>query len=363
MSSSSRPRAEAASSALRLFRIAVALPALLTAVLLVSRFFPGRAGETPEPGSLELTLSEGAQEIALPPFGAPIPEVTSAGDAVEVDDGWVVLDHRSQQLVLLSRDGHLLGVRGRPGDGPGELRGAAHVAVLGPTIAVVDRAGESVHLFELDGTFRSRVPLTAPRCLAAPVENVASQGGRLVLLRRCMRSGMQMSAIVDRLDENGAWERLAEVPLAIRSGIEAPLLAAADGRIWLGITPDRCVESIPDGGGDATHLCYPDVEGPRLSESLEGAFAEMERSAAEAGVRVDVPERYPPFVELLDVGNHLGFLVPLDESRGAMDVWAGGERLRRILLPQDVAVFFGPTSMLFVQEGVTGTAFSVRPLP
>jgi hypothetical protein len=369
MSPSSLARTRPPPPSVLLFRAAVVFPALLAALLLALRPLAMPAGGTADAGSLELqpAAADDVREIDVAPFGPALAAVTSAAAAAELDDGWVVLDSRSQQLVFLNREGELRRVVGRPGEGPGELRRAAHLGTLGSVIAVLSRRGESLDLFEVDGSFRGRTPLAVPGCLAAPVEKLVSDGQHIVLVRRCAGAGGSMAARIERLDEQGVLERLAEraygnVLTGPLNPMEAPALSSVRGQVHFGVVPSRCVERLSAAPGEPGNVCFPDVERPHLPEALTSGFREMEGRAKEAGVRVDLPERYPPFVDLVEVGGRLGFVVLLEQDRVAVDV-LDGDRLRRIVLAPGIRAFFGPSSMLLARDDLEGTAFAVRPLP
>jgi hypothetical protein len=342
---------------------AIAVVAVLAVVLTAPR--------APEPvaSASGLVLQPAAITREVPParFGPPVTAVHSASDAVETNRGWVVLDARDEQIVFLDREGRFRSRGGSRGPGPGELLRAAQLAILDSAVAVVDLTGSRLDLFSTEGAFLRRIPLGSPDCRSTPVRELLGGDGHVVLLRLCVRSTGRTSALLERIGPTGERSVLEERAFSgLRGGTldptRVPVLARAAGRLYLGVTPDPCVREVGAEPASARSLCHPDAHPVPLPDSLRRRLGELVPRLGALGASVVVPDRYPPFEGVLEVGGRLAFHVLLEGGGRAWEVVNGGG-LERILLPSEVTVFAGARGLLLAREDVEGTAFAVVPLP
>jgi hypothetical protein len=344
------------------------LPALLTLlVVAISRDSPSDALGPRRIRGVELLPAPVTRTLDAAAFGPPIQEVTSATTALQLTDGWVVLDRRSQQLVFLDASVRLRKRAVGAGAGPGELDGAASLALLGSRLAVLDTNGWRLDLFSTDGDHVERVVLSVPECGSAPVGKVVGGAASLILLRRCLKRDGSTTALIERLDGAGRRDVVEERAYGdVRSGrfdlLRAPLLAGVEGRLYLAIAPERCADLVGDGADPSAGVCYPEMETPPLPDSVREQMQALAPRMRALGLTVETAERYPPFTDLLEVGGHLAFEVPLVEGGRAIDV-VRGDALERILLPDGAQVFFGRDEVLIARDLLEGTAFAVLPLP
>ena len=298
-------------------------------------------------------------------FAPPAADVFSAAQALELPGGWVVLDGRGQQLVFLDPGGRVVRRVSGPGEGPGELSRAVGLARVDSTLVTVDETGETLNHFGTDGAFLGRVRVPPADCAIGAVREVLSDAEGLVLLRTCTRGDGSTSARVERVSLAGDVHLLAERRYNVlgRGRLDParfPVLAAPGGRIYLGVAPDRCVSLV--GAEDAPRLCHPETSPPPLPDSVVREFRKIELRLRALGADVVVPERYPPFDQILALNGQLAFRVVLGEGRWALDVHQG-DALARLLPPAGVRVLPGSRSLLLARELLEGTAFAVVRLP
>jgi hypothetical protein len=234
-------------------------------------------------------------------------------------------------------------------------------------VVVAAASGARLDVFSHEGAFLRRIALASPGCGAAPVRELLGGSGHVVLLRLCTRRDGRTSVLVERVGPTGERTLLEErLHSDLRAGTidptRAPLLARAEGRLYLGLTPERCVREVGAGPGQARVFCHPDSQPVMLPDSMRARLRELAPRFDGTGATLVVPERYPPFDALLEVDGRLAFQVLLDEHARAWDVVAG-RSLERIVLPVDVKVFAGARAVLMAREEPRGTAFGVLPLP
>lgn len=78
-----------------------------------------------------------------------------SGLAVDDEGRVYVSDGQAREIRVFSAEGERLGVVGRPGDGPGEFRGAPRFGIVGDTLWAYDSQGGRITLFRRDGTLIS----------------------------------------------------------------------------------------------------------------------------------------------------------------------------------------------------------------
>jgi hypothetical protein len=81
--------------------------------------------------------------------------------ALDSQDRLYVLDAQAQEIRVFSPDGEFLRRIGRPGEGPGELRGAIYVVMgAGDTLFVPDTQNQRLNRFTTDGTALTSVRMS-----------------------------------------------------------------------------------------------------------------------------------------------------------------------------------------------------------
>lgn len=88
-----------------------------------------------------------------------------------------VFDNRADRVTVVGPDGEFLWAFGRPGEGPGEFRGADGLAVMRDGRAVLaDRGHRAYHVFGADGTFERMVRM-APEPGAVTITDILPDPG------------------------------------------------------------------------------------------------------------------------------------------------------------------------------------------
>jgi hypothetical protein len=306
-------------------------------------------------------------DLPQPVFGPVLTEVHSAEDAVQTRSGWVVLDARAEQLVFLDSTGAFLSRTGRRGEGPGELMRSVAIALLDTTIVVAGATGTRLDFFSVDGTYQRRVRLDSPGCATAGVDAVLSGSTHLIVLRRCMRANGRTTVLLERVDFSGERTMLSERLLTDLRAREIdptrfPMVTAIEERVYLGVSPDPCVQEVVSGAELATAYCHPHDLVIPVPDSLRAELRRLAPRFTAFGASLVVPERYPPFDAIENVGGQLAFRTLLDDRGRALDV-VRGDRLERILLFDGSEIFPGARGLLLAREEPEGTTFAVLPLP
>jgi hypothetical protein len=349
-------------------RVFVLFPALVTVLAMgASAMLSRETDPDASAAALELEPAAGSHPLGDPSYAAPLREVASASDAAKLPSGWVVLDRRAQQLVFLDESAHMVRIAGRPGEGPGELSDASEVAWVDSLVAVIDAAGRTMDLFALDGAFSSRTPLRDTGCASAPVRELVGEPASVVLLRLCTRRDGSTSALVERVQLGGEREVLLDRSYQETSSgkldpMRMPLLASVGRHLYFVITPDRCVTVLDPALGQPGSVCHPDDNPVALPDSLKSVFRELEPRARAVGATLVIPDRLPPFADILAVGGRLAFHVMLDDGTHALEV-VRDSQLERLILPGRASFAAGGRSLLLAQDRLEGTAFAVLPLP
>lgn len=360
--------------------------------------------------SNELSDNEPSDEIPPAPPSTTTREVWRSGGAAEAGgveltgrlvaalgpgERSVVVDLVARRVLLISPDGSLERVLGRPGDGPGELRQPHRAGFLGDSLVwVADGASARVTLYHLDGTVRETLP--APRGPLPESHGWITIGvdwlleGRAALLRLdLLREEVTLPiALADSVGHVRVLDRVPYRPpfvpvrvgpgeMYMRQPIQAdPIVAAsADGR-WFFVldrepaTRERAelvVRRFDASGAELAPVRIPYVarpagEGTRAwIEAFVRSWVDQvnERStvgqvdADEALSKAWVPTFLPPVRAAL--GDSSGFWLqweqPRDMEAPAESLWdrydLEGRLLSRVTVPSGAAVLAGdPRSLL-----------------
>ncbi len=127
--------------------------------------------------------------------------------AVDSQDRLYVLDAQAQEIRVFSPEGEFLQRIGRPGEGPGELRGAIYVVMgTGDTLFVPDTQNQRLNRFTTDGTALTSVRMSIEDGLPAVFQStdagvIAVQIRPLSLPNRPAPDSMD---VIVRLESSGS---------------------------------------------------------------------------------------------------------------------------------------------------------------
>jgi hypothetical protein len=235
---------------------------LLPLVFLLPLHVPGSAAAQPRRGELQ---REVVQNTSRPVDGAPMqvtrsPVLQIGGsptdplaqfhgvvDGVRLADGTVVVANGgAHEIRIFGPDGRHRATFGRSGDGPGEFRRLASLAVLaGDTLAAFDRAHQRVTLITPHGQLAGSIP-------------VAGDGLRLAELRRVSR-GRWVGRTSDRLAA-GTVGRLGRDSVGFVA-LDASLRRRSD----IATVPGLAVATFIGLGGDRAFRPAPFAKPPRYA--------------------------------------------------------------------------------------------------
>lgn len=339
-----------------------------------------------EPGGSAVTFSPATATVRLEPLDPTnstlVPEILEATSAIPLANGWLLLDDEAGRVHVLSAKGALLRSFARKGEGPGELRRPAGLALLGSGIAVVDMSARRLDLFDGDGRFLRRIDVGQRDCGVSAFHDVMPWNEGLAIAKVCLqRDGRSVLRVVHVAGPEGPVSTLSEIPLRdLSTGrvspVSFPLAAAWNGSLYLAAGPDRCLTRItaapatsnpaptPDGsiGPSSPHdrLCYPDVAPLPMPDSLRRAMrAEFEDIGGKLDVEIEIPDRLPLFASVRSTSGDLAFDVVAPDDRSVLDVAAGGTGLQRFHIPRRHRAFPGPETLLLTRAALDGTLVRV----
>lgn len=295
------------------------------------------------------------------------PEVLSAGHAVEIDGGWLLLDPAARRVHVVPDDpAASLRTFGREGDGPGELRQPYRIALSATTIGVVEATGDRLVRFGLDGTVLGPVQLVQPTCGFGPAGALVpvppASGGGFLVLRSCTGVDGSMRALVLAVASDGRVRVVEDHPLqSLRTGAmdpyATPVIAALDGSVYLGVLSDGCLSRVAGLGeeGTSTSLCAPAPAGIPLPDSVRAGFEALAEKMRRIGGDVAIPDVLPPFTDVRTVRAGIVLQVPLADGRDALDLVESGARRTRFSVDVPGATFIGRRHVLLARALVQGT--------
>jgi hypothetical protein len=123
----------------------------------------------PRPADSVRVIGPTADELASAPAIQLVGQMRIDGDGTETRFSYIraidlshtgeifVLESQSSSVFVFDASGQAVRTIGGAGDGPGELRSPAHMAIGGDTLFVVDRNG--INRFMVDGRWVSRTPV------------------------------------------------------------------------------------------------------------------------------------------------------------------------------------------------------------
>lgn len=295
------------------------------------------AGEGWSPGSAWELADVPAVEIG----GAAGPEderLFRVRDAARLSDGrFVVLNAGSQELRIFGAGGSHLRSVGSEGEGPGEFRSLARMAVSGDTIHAFDRSARRVSVFLADGTLVRTFTLERPRERAFPSYVGRLPDGSIAARATDFSDGLEGSEtqVVRRPalffvhgPDGAPRDSLASFPgqrrLVRRSGNAIqirtlpfeprPVAAVGEDRIYLGDGREHAID-VRSADGRLLRSLRVDREPEPVTDDLREAYVRdrldrtedegARRSLRELYGEMPFAERVPAYTDLLvdEVGN------------------------------------------------------------
>lgn len=336
------------------------------------------AGSGPaNPTSPQVETAPRARAGATDPTSATLlwnrlhPDLSSVTDAASLGSGWIVLDRRAGRLHRLTEEGRLAFSFGRRGDGPGEYRDPAGVAVVAETILVAERVGGRLHRFGADGAFMDRMEVVIPGCFVPLVLDAGGTRVGPVLLVRCVAPGGDAGGtdMVVLAPSDGpvrvVWvSEPREGSTGERTLFSEPLLATAPSTVAVGRQSDRCVrlyrvETIPSARPE--RRCLPERPPVPLPPADRSFLRQhMGRISARGPVRFRVPGTHATLYDLFLSANVVVGVVPGPDDTA--DLVAVGPRRRSWTSPTwgDGPFLVDAANILESREELHGTRVRVR---
>lgn len=327
-------------------------------------------------GSSERAAPEAAEVLAPPDRSIAVrhrdadrvdtfPEVLGVGHAVEIDEGWVVLDAGGRRVHVIP-DAPTAPLRsfGREGDGPGELRFPSRVAVSGSQIGVLEARGDRLVRYGRDGTVHGPVSLVHEACGFGPARALLeSPGGGFLVLRSCTAPDGRTRALLLEVDVDGR-VRVRENRLlqSLRSDAvdpyATPVVAVLEGGTYLGLLSDGCLSPVADdrqGASGRAPLCASADPRVPLPDSTRARFEALAERMEAIGGTVAIPDALPPFTDVRTTRAGVVLQVPLPDGRQALDLLRDGGRRTRFLADAPRGTFIGRRHLLLVRDLMEGT--------
>jgi len=294
-----------------------------------------------------------------------LPQLLSVGAAVDVDSGWVLLDPRARQVVVLPNDPESLPLRfGREGDGPGELQSPSFLAVSGDQVGVLEARGDRLVRFDLSGRVLGPVGLTDGGCAFGPGQSLLGHpSGGFVVVRTCTGMDGSMRGLYQRVGPEGDVDLLLD--LALQPGgrfdpFRVPVAAVLDGTLLAGTLSDGCLWPLdPESDGEESiTLCVPTSERLPLPDSIRIRLEALAVQASRVGRRLEMPDFLPTFIEVRS--STAGPLLSIPSARGpeALDLLGPGGGRTRFEVSAPNASFVGRKEVLLVRDLLVGTALA-----
>jgi hypothetical protein len=299
------------------------------------------------------------------------PQILSVEDAVEWEEGWIILDSRAGRFhVLNSATGSLESV-GREGAGPGELTDPVALALEDSLLWVLNERGFSLELFRLPSEFVQRRRLEGGGCFAGLAKGLmAGSPGKLYLLRICPASlPGPGTAWVEEVAPDGSLVPLVSMTLGEEGSrrlhlARQPIVAGGDRSVFLGTGDAPCLIELGGEGSPLGVRCLSSYARPTTPpEEVSSLEARLQRIIKLGLLPVEVP-RYLPWYDRA-FSTSLGLVVL--RLRGADErdlVLLGDDGKRSVaagLLPPHT--FVGERTVLAATELVEGTRIQVYPSP
>ena len=254
-------------------------------------------------GLLDVSAEADSAPTGPPPNAVLFDSVASATDADMHDGVWFLLDKRISRVHRLIDDNSQWSAFGRPGDGPGELRRPAALAVHGDTVVVATPS--RLQLYWPDGSYIGGREVEPPRIcrhaqlgeMAARLYDVASSPEGLLLLFTCT-TGRARGGVFLEIGE-ASYRPVVQGPTDASDYLWDPwhdmsVLATHPRGLVFGHPEDDCLGVFGLEGARLDSSCHARLD--RVPVSTATALAEQVRAEFEgASAQIRIPQRYPPF--------------------------------------------------------------------
>ena len=337
------------------YRYSAALAVVVTGSVAIAAWPAHRDGEAfrSELGGAPLSVPDSSWKT--------LTTVLSVTHATETDRGWTLLDRTGDRVHRLSPSGELVASFGGRGDGPGELRSPAGMAILNDTLWVVDLTGRRFDGFGPDGRFARRFTRDAP-CPAPVLDDVAPSASSLAIAVRCFGL-LGSERLVSYLDPTTGVSVTAR-PIPDDDprlyGDVTRLVTTRDG-LLTGSMFRRCLFATTDDVSHAKACLAPDGRVPVPADIREGLEHASGRNRLLGFVR-QLPRFYPYLLAAVETPGGLVVTRPEGEDQVVLtnlDL-PGAPTLRP---PRGTAPFVGPNKILIVSESLSGTRIALAKTP
>ncbi len=338
--------------------------AFAAAVILVWGIFEmTRARTDARPTATDTEVPAGTL-TAAPPEARLYRAVFSVSDAVLHRGVWFVLDRRGAQVHRISESGSLLGSFGRKGEGPGELRGPAAIALHRDTVVVLD--GGDLHLYDLDGDHLEDRRVRLGGCANGSARDLLSQPTGLLLLVDCRASDRTAWSVILE-NSKGASQTMvvrASDPGVVDVTMANAVLGAHPRGFVFGLAGNDCLDLFSPQGEELGEVCHDWIERLPIPEALGGRMASLQARARQSGLRLIELDRLPPFIQVFSAGGELAYQVPVPEAIETFRLVTRGPAGEALAFPLPVAdgMFAADDSVLLWWEDIAGMRIAVRKL-
>ena len=300
-----------------------------------------------------------------------LPGVLSVQDAVESEEGWILLDRRLGKIHFLHTSSGLAGSMGGEGPGPGELNDPVALAVDDSLMWVLNQRGLVLDRYSLTSGFQERVRIHGGGCLVGLVkELVVIPPESLFLLRICPATlPGPGTAWVEEIDAEGLLSPVLSLPLGEPGSrrlhfLRQPALVGGSNSLFLGSWDTPCIGEFGREGGLKGYRCLPDYLRPETPKEEKSDLERRFRRVTELGLLpIDIPQRLPWYdrVFVTSRGLVVRRIRGVEERDLVLLKTDGGSSVTDSLFPE--ATFVGERSILTVQDLLQGTKVQIFPNP
>jgi hypothetical protein len=282
------------------------------------------------------------------------------------DDGRIfVLDRKAIQIKLYGPDGRFLKTIGKPGQGPGEMNGPRDFSITaGQELLVNDDRGRRILFFSLNGEFKKAIPRKDTFAFENPLLNA---GGRIIAGASLMVEG----EFVHELAIYGPRiERLTVLfsKPALKYPVFNPLFPRIrfqmnrDGSIVWAVT-SKYELFISDPEGKTTKKIIKDYDPVPVLQEQKDQWKKDFYSGPD--VRLDIPDEYPPFQDLVLDNEGRIFVRTYEKSPNTGDNYydvfgPDGDFIAKVVLNGTRLPFWAKDKLYTLETGSDGLPLAKR---
>ncbi len=306
----------------------------------------------PRPPPTPVALLRGAWDT--------LPGLLSVGEAIQTPDGWLLMDGRAARIHLLSDDGRLLSSWGRTGDGPGDLRYPAGMAVRGDTIWVADIAGTRIDAFTATGEFLLRIRPDMP-CTPPFLDDLVASGKELVLAVRCFGADGAARHLVG-IDLPSGRTRPIAWPGPERSALPGDMtrLVSTPNGLLAGSVAQPCLHSATHKG--SVGPCLDPARRVVLPKAVHDSLRARRSRQRLPGLSDQVSTYYPYLTDVSYTEAGVVLVRPTGERTAAVH-GLGRQGRWEADAPEGSVPFVGRDEILLVEEVLEGIRIATAALP